>query len=226
MDSHILATFDDPTRYAKLARASVGDVALFYGFEPKAATWQPVGFGFQKDKGWTPDKAVSFMTSRPEYSEGAFAVTTELPKLFRDADFLVLADGEDVALTDAQIDGWWAVTKIGKWRGWIGCEPADFEVTPENLVEMAQGFDPNVMEIPVNTDHSGFGIALGWVEQLRVSGELLEAKFKQLNPGLRSELRHGGFRSRSAEIFFDFQGSGKAYRRGRLARSALAGHRY
>jgi len=206
-NGQLIAVFNS-AKQDRLARAYVGEVALFYGYDASSQAWSPVAYGFPKDKGWTPDKAASFLTERGVADTPATAsVMTSLDTV---GEFQV-GDEDTIALTDEQVDGFWAVSKVGTWTGWQNGEPAEFKITNEHLQQMAEDYDPNRLEAPVNTDHFSWGPALGWVSELRVNGSFLEAKFKQLSPELRADLKSGRYRSRSAEIFFGFDKTERAY---------------
>ena len=177
----------DAPKYTKLARAKVGGEVFFYGLDGNLNCWYPVKPDFQENS--NPDKAAELM-GFDEFNTGA---------------------EDHIALTDAQIDGWWAIAKVGKWSGSIGGVSKEIEITTEHLFQIAGSYSADTMEAPLNIDHTKHGAANGWVDELRVNGDLLEAKFKQLDSWFRMELREGRYRSRSAEIVFDFQGTGQAY---------------
>ena len=206
-NGQLIAVFNS-AKQDKLARACVGEVALFYGYDASGHKWSPVAYGFPKDKGWTPDKAASYL------SERGIADTPTTSSVMTSLDTVgefQIGDEDTVGLTDEQVDGFWAVSKVGTWTGWQNGEPTEFKIESRHLQQMAQDYDPNRLEAPVNTDHDSYGPALGWVSELRVNGSFLEAKFKQLSPDLRADLKAGRYRSRSAEIFFGFDKTERAY---------------
>ena len=101
------------------------------------------------------------------------------------------------------------------------------EITMEDLEEMARAYDPLLHEAPLVLDHAppgeesalGGGPAYGWVESLRRVGDTLVARVKQIPEELVELVNSGRYKHRSAEVYLDFQGTGKKY----LKRVALLG---
>ncbi len=114
-------------------------------------------------------------------------------------------------LNDELIDGWWDVARVGKWSGSAAGAPARIEVTEEDLLRMAEDYDPVLQEAPVTVEHRHSGPALGWVAALRVTGGVLQARFHRLSAKLREWLREGSYRSRSIEMYKPFESTGRAY---------------
>jgi len=114
-------------------------------------------------------------------------------------------------LTDEQIDGWWDIARIGRWKGTLGGTPAEIHITRQDLEDMAADYDPQLQEAPVTIEHSKAGPAHGWIAALRVVGDRLQARFKDLSESLRQWLRSGAYRSRSIEMYKPFEPTGKAY---------------
>ena len=114
-------------------------------------------------------------------------------------------------LTDKQIDGWWDVARAGRWKGAVGGAPAEIEINPQDLVEMAADYDPLIQEAPVTVEHTKQGPAHGWVQALRVAGDRLQARFQDLSQELRLWLESGAYRSRSIEMYKPFEPTGRAY---------------
>jgi len=114
-------------------------------------------------------------------------------------------------LTDEEIDGWWDIARAGTWSGSAGGAPARIEITGEELAEMAASYDPRLQEAPVTVEHQRQGPAHGWVAALRVIGDRLQARFKDLSASLREWLASGAYRSRSIEMYRPFEPTGKAY---------------
>jgi hypothetical protein len=114
-------------------------------------------------------------------------------------------------LTDEEIDGWWDIARAGTWSGSAGGAPARIEISGDDLAEMAASYDPRLQEAPVTVEHQRQGPAHGWVAALRVVGDRLQARFKELSASLREWLANGAYRSRSIEMYRPFEPTGKAY---------------
>lgn len=78
----------------------------------------------------------------------------------------------------------------------------------DDIDEIVAGFDPKLHEPPVKLDHDT-GPAYGWVAGLRRQGDTLLAKLRDLAPGLIELVRAGRYKKRSAEIYTNFQKTGK-----------------
>ena len=70
---------------------------------------------------------------------------------------------------------------------------------------------------PAGQEHQG--PAYGWVESLKLVGETLVARLKQVPEEIKALADAGRYKHRSAEIFLDFQGTGRKY----LKRIAMLG---
>ncbi len=97
-------------------------------------------------------------------------------------------------------------------------------LTVEDLEEIVETYEPVVHEAPLVLDHAPAGQehrgpAYGWVESLKRVGETLVARLRQVPGELRRLVEEGRYKHRSAEIYLDFQGSGRKY----LKRIALLG---
>ncbi len=114
-------------------------------------------------------------------------------------------------LSDELIDGWWDVARAGKWSGSAAGAPARIEVTEDDLLRMAEDYDPALQEVPVTVEHRHSGPAMGWVAALRVTGGVLQARFGRISARLREWLRDGSYRSRSIEMYKPFEPTGRAY---------------
>ena len=76
----------------------------------------------------------------------------------------------------------------GKKRRW----------TREDLERMVSTYDPeNGIEAPIVIDHQETGPAYGWVEELKVEGDRLLARFRQVEPTFRKMVNDGLFKKRS-----------------------------
>ena len=115
------------------------------------------------------------------------------------------------SLTDEQINGWWDIARAGKWSGSQGGKPVEIEITPADIEDLAETYDPGFQEAPVTVEHQKEGQAHGWVESLRMAGDKLQARFKNISENLRQWLRTGAYRSRSVELYKPFSATGKAY---------------
>jgi hypothetical protein len=114
-------------------------------------------------------------------------------------------------LTDEQIEGWWDIARVGKWNGCQGGKPVEIEISRADIENIVETYDPGVQEAPVTVEHLKEGPAHGWVESLRVAGNRLQAKFKDISESLRNWLRTGAYRSRSIEMYKPFAATGRAY---------------
>lgn len=98
------------------------------------------------------------------------------------------------------------------------------DLTVEDLDEVAESYDVSIHEAPLVLDHAPpgqehQGPAYGWVESLKRVGETLVARLRQMPEEIKSLVDAGRYKHRSAEIFLDFQGTGKKY----LKRIAMLG---
>jgi len=123
---------------------------------------------------------------------------------------------EKISAAQAIADGWWDITASETpFVGSIGGKPARHEFSKEDIKTLANGYNPDVLEAPVKIEHKDDGPAHGWIAALRTqlrNGKLyLQAQLKQVSEALQIALAAGSYRSRSAEIYIDFQGSGKPY---------------
>lgn len=117
----------------------------------------------------------------------------------------------NTGLSDSQIDGWWDVARVGRWRGSLGGRPTEVEITRRDLEQIARDYDPQLQEAPVTVEHMRSGPALGWVAGLRVTGDKLQARFRDLSERLREWLSSGAYRSRSIEMYKPFTATGGSY---------------
>jgi len=119
---------------------------------------------------------------------------------------------EATEITDKLIDeGWFDIARAGKWPGSKGGETAQIEVTQDDLAQMAADYSPEVQEAPITFDHSNWGPAHGWISELRVLGEKLQARLKQVSEEMRKGLKAGAWRSRSIEMYKPHPSTGRAY---------------
>lgn len=115
-------------------------------------------------------------------------------------------------ITDKSIDeGWFDIARPGKWHGSQGGQEAEIDVSREDLVQMAADYSPAIQEAPVTIDHEHWGPAHGWINELRMTGEVLQARLKQVSTELRQALKSGKYRSRSVEIYKPHTSTGGAY---------------
>ena len=115
-------------------------------------------------------------------------------------------------ITDYHIDqGWFDVTRAGKWNGMKGGRPAKVEITQQDLAEMAADYSPKLQEAPIPTDHWPMGPADGWVSELRVLGDKLQARLTKVSDRMREWLKSGTYRNRSIGIDKPHITTGRAY---------------
>lgn len=91
------------------------------------------------------------------------------------------------------------VCKIGNWTVSDGSE---LKITKKMLGEMARNYDPGYDEAPVVANHEDEGEAKGWVERLRVLGDYLVARLKDVNESFREKIKAGAWKKRSIRIHF------------------------
>ncbi len=73
------------------------------------------------------------------------------------------------------------------------------EITTQFLEEVVRNFSPSLHEPPAVIGHPADNApAFGWVEDLRLNGDVLEAKFKEVDPSFEEMVRAGRFKKRSA----------------------------
>lgn len=119
-------------------------------------------------------------------------------------------------MTEEMLGGWWDVTASDiKFTGTSNGKPITHTYSKEEIQQMAEGYDPEVLEAPVKIEHTDEGQAHGWVEKVRVkakNGRLyLQARLKELSETLRKALLDGSYRSRSVEVYINFKNTGKPY---------------
>lgn len=120
-------------------------------------------------------------------------------------------------MTEALLGGWWDATASGiKFTGTKGDgKPFTYTYKEEEIQQMAEGYDPEVLEAPVKMEHTEEGQAHGWVKEIRAKRKngrvYLQVKLKELSETLRKALLEGGYRSRSVEVYINFKNTGKAY---------------
>jgi len=115
-------------------------------------------------------------------------------------------------ITDYHIDqGWFDITRVGEWEGSKGGKPSIIKITQQDLKDMAADYSPKLQEAPIDTDHWGFGPALGWVSELRVAGDKLQAKLTKVSDQLREWLKSGAYRSRSVAMDMPHISTGRVY---------------
>lgn len=78
---------------------------------------------------------------------------------------------------------------------------------------MAEDYCADYHEAPVTLDHVDKGQAFGWVKSLRAQGETLFATLHEFAPEFTDLLQARKFRKRSAEIYRNFQATGRPHLR-------------
>ena len=113
-------------------------------------------------------------------------------------------------LSEEQIGGWWDVLSPGKWKAAKG---GDVDITPEMISSIARGYSQELQVAPVTIDHQQEGPAYGWVEKLRVAGNKLQAKFRDLAPQMQEWLASRAYSNKSCEIYLNHASTGEPYLR-------------
>lgn len=87
------------------------------------------------------------------------------------------------------------------------------EFTEADLDDMVRAYDPKLHEAPVTLDHARSGPAYGWVAGLQRQGKVLVASFRDVADELKRLVADRRYVKRSAEVYNNFQGTGKKYLR-------------
>lgn len=81
--------------------------------------------------------------------------------------------------------------------------------TSADLASMAGAYDVNFHHAPVVIGHPETDApAYGWIDALRASGDVLEGRLGQVDPGFEDLLKQGRFKTRSAALYSDLGGKG------------------
>lgn len=100
-------------------------------------------------------------------------------------------------------NGWIEIFRAGDYT-----KMGKRKITVPELQRIADGYDPSYHEAPVVVGHPTMdGPAYAWISELRVDGDTLLAKEKQVDPAF-AELRNSGrFKKRSAAFYQDADGN-------------------
>ncbi len=113
--------------------------------------------------------------------------------------------------TDMEIEGWWDIARPGKWDGLVNGKSKEIPITLKELQTMAAAYDPELQQAPVTVEHEKSGPALAWVAELRMNGEKLQAKLKDISSTLGDWLKSKAYNSRSIESYSKFKPTGGPY---------------
>jgi hypothetical protein len=91
----------------------------------------------------------------------------------------------------------WEVSRPGTWNAFVG---GLITISTEMLQEMADRYDPAVLEASVNFDHERWGPSHGWVRSLRFDGSSLFATVADLSDELVAGVRDRRWRRVSSEM--------------------------
>jgi len=91
------------------------------------------------------------------------------------------------------------VCRTGKW---IVSNGSELKITKKMLGEMARNYDPSYDEAPVVANHEDTQEAKGWVERLRVLGDYLVARLKDVSEGFKEKIKAGAWKKRSIRIHY------------------------
>jgi len=158
-------------------------------------------------------KEDSMVTQSYRFSKEKFKTKKDVQDWLKEHEITAAAS----EITDKMIEsGWWDITASDiSFTGSIGGKPAEHKFSKEDIETIAKTYNPDILEAPVKIEHTDEGPAHGWIDGLRTqfrNGRLyLQARLKELSDTLREALKKGRYRSRSAEIYLDFMGSGKPY---------------
>jgi hypothetical protein len=84
------------------------------------------------------------------------------------------------------------------------------EVTPDFLRAVADNYDPALHEAPACIGHpENDAPAYGWVDGMRVEGNMLQAQFADTDAGFEQIVNAGRYKKRSPKFYLDEQGCGK-----------------
>lgn len=85
--------------------------------------------------------------------------------------------------------------------------------TDADVKEIAESYSPDTHEAPNTLNHNDKGPAYGWVDKVKSQGGVLMAKLKQVPAEMNNLVSDGRYKKRSAEIYRNFNGTGKPYLR-------------
>lgn len=96
-------------------------------------------------------------------------------------------------------DKWIEIFKAGKWTDSAGRVS---EWSSGDLVEIVKSYDPKTLEAPVVLGHPNDdgAQAYGWVKNLRVTGDILEAQLSDVVPELDKWVAEGSYKKRSISL--------------------------
>jgi len=109
-----------------------------------------------------------------------------------------------------QNDGWFEIFRAGRHTATNGTTRT---WSKEDLDEIASSYYPQTHEAPITLDHAKSGPAFGWIAALKRDGDRLLARAKDVTDGLKGLVQSALYKKRSAEIYPNFQGTGRLYLR-------------
>ncbi len=96
---------------------------------------------------------------------------------------------------------WINIARTGRFRDMSGRE---VNLTSEALSSIATSYDPAKRQAPLVFGHPALnGPAFGWVEQVRLVGDVLQAKFRDVPDEVRQLVSAGRYRHVSMSLFPD-----------------------
>jgi hypothetical protein len=99
-------------------------------------------------------------------------------------------------------DGWIEIFRAGDFTA-----KGKGVVTREDLQAIAKAYDPTFHEAPVVVGHPADNLpAYGWIGQLRVEQDVLQAQEKQVDPAFHQLRQAGRYKKRSASFYTDADG--------------------
>lgn len=80
--------------------------------------------------------------------------------------------------------------------------------TEEHIRQIAENYDPALLESPIQIFHKNDGYAYGWVEELKADGKRLLASFKDVSDRLKWMTSEGMLKRHSIELYRNFNEKG------------------
>jgi len=97
--------------------------------------------------------------------------------------------------------GWIEIFRTGTWTDSAGRSRT---WTKGDLARIAQNYDPDMREAPLVLGHPKDNApAYGWVERLKVSGDRLYARLKQVPQAVKDLVAEGRYKKRSISLYPD-----------------------
>ncbi len=80
--------------------------------------------------------------------------------------------------------------------------------TEEDIKQIAENYDPELLEAPISIFHWGDRFAYGWINELKAEGEKLMASFKDVSEELKQLVAEKKLKRHSVELYKNFNEKG------------------